>query len=146
MIFNHPVNYQIVKSSENAIMQHDPISWQLVGTSFVTEEDFSKESKFFYVSINEWTKNLSLSDKQKFVTTLFEIIESSGAKFNSDIDENKLESYAKMVVSFAKLDSSTRSQIFKFISNLVDIAKANLPMINIFKNIHTKINLIENIK
>ena len=113
MIFNHPVNYQIVKSSENAIMQHDPISWQLVGTSFVAEEDFSKESKFFYVSINEWTKNLSLSDKQKFVTTLFEIIESSGAKFNSDIDENKLESYAKMVVTFAKLDSSTRSQIFK---------------------------------
>lgn len=146
MIFNHPVNYQIVKSSENAIMQHDPISWQLVGTSFVTEEDFSKESKFFYVSINEWTKNLSLSDKQKFVTTLFEIIESSGAKFNSDIDENKLESYTKMVVSFAKLDSSTRSQIFKFISNLVDIARANLPMINIFKNVHTKSNLLEEVK
>jgi hypothetical protein len=48
-----------------------------------------------------------------------------------------------MVVSFAKLDSSTRSQIFKFISNLVDIAKANLPMINIFKNFHTKSNLLE---
>jgi len=146
MIFYHPVNYQIVKSSEIALMQHDPLSWQLIGKDFVTEEDFAAESKFFYVSINEWTKNLSLSDKEKFVTTLFNIIESSGAKFNSDIDENKLESYAKMIASFAKLDSSTKSQIFKFISNLVDIAKANLPMINIFKNIHTKINLIENIK
>ena len=45
MIFHHPEKYQIVESDGFAVMEHDALTWQIMGSDFISKPDFKAESR-----------------------------------------------------------------------------------------------------
>ena len=131
-IFGHMDKCTIVKADEFAVMQHDPLSWKVLGTSFVPAQAFKSESVFFEKTVNGWIETMSKEQLEDFVTTLFEIIFSTGAKTNSDIEANKLHYSAKIVQAFARMDMKKRLEFWGMLSDFKKVARGNVPFFNLF--------------
>lgn len=132
MIFEHPANYEIVHSSGFAIGQHDLISWQVKGNQLVNDKAFTDESNLFYVSFNEWASTLSEEERKNFIQSFFDILYSSGAKSNTELEKNLIPASAKMLAAFSKLEKDKREYMLHVIHVLIHVFKNNLPALNVF--------------
>lgn len=71
---------KVVKSTELGIMQHDPLSWQLEGKSFVTCDFPDKISNLFDETMTTWLGEMTFEDRKVFVDELFSVFEASGCE------------------------------------------------------------------
>lgn len=131
MIFDHAKDYEIIRSEQFAIMQHDALVWQIEGADFIHEEDFTDQSKFFNKAFNQWIEKLNEDDKKKFIRAVFEIIEATEAKTNSEIRDNMLSASTKMLAAFTDMDRETRSEVHNIIKMLKNVINANLPFLSL---------------
>lgn len=127
MIFHHPQKFEIVKSDGFAVLQHDPLTWQILGPDFETQKDFAEESKFFYKTLNEWVENLNSSQTKEFVTALWDIIMASGAKSLTELQKNTFISGAKMFAKLTSLDKETKREVKVVLDLLKDIMFKDTP-------------------
>lgn len=134
MIFDHAKDFEIIKSDQFAIMQHDALVWQIQGADFVHEDDFTDQSKFFNVAFNKWINGLVSDDKKRFIRAIFSIIEATGYKTNSEINNNRLQSSARMVQAYTSMDKKTKNQVHKVVKMLRQVVSANIPFLNLFSN------------
>ncbi|MCR5188924.1 MAG: DUF2974 domain-containing protein [Treponema sp.] len=121
MIFHHPEKYEIVKSDGFAVMQHDPLTWQIMGPSFENKKDFVKESKAFYKALNEWVEKLDPAQTKKFVTALWDILMASDVKTLSELSKSGLIAGAKMFAKMATMDWETKKEVKVILDLLRDI-------------------------
>lgn len=132
MIFDHPCNYIITKSSGFAVMQHDALTWQICGSDFDRAEDFNDESKFFHEAFNDWVKGLSSDQIEKFVNALWEVIDASGAKTNTEFQDNALTGTAKMLVKLSSLEKETKKEVHQILGMLRDAVRKDSPFAKLF--------------
>lgn len=128
MVFNHPQKYNIIKSSGFAAWQHDAVTWQVLGKEFVGSSSFTEQSKFFNKAFNQWIDKLSLSQRQKFVNALFELIEASGAKTNTELEENAIPASAKMISAFANMDKESKHEIKEILGVFREVIHSDFPL------------------
>ena len=128
MIFHHPKNFEIVKSECFAFWQHDAMSWQIMGSNFINEAEFTDESRLFYSAFNEWIDKLKVSQKKEFVQTMFGILEASGCKTNNEIEKDALKATAKMLAYYAELDRTKRNDMKKILSMFKDVIADDIPI------------------
>lgn len=133
MLFEHTEKFQIVSSTENGVMQHDPFSWEIKGGGFEQAQDFDKASKLLHQSFNEWTEKLSAEEKKEFIDTFFDIVYASGVKTNYEIDQNKLVCGTKMLTRLSELEENKRESVTKGIHKMIEAVKGNLPLFSIFE-------------
>ncbi|MCK9170236.1 MAG: DUF2974 domain-containing protein [Treponema sp.] len=129
MLFSHAGTYTVVESDQTGIMQHDPFSWHLSRSGFVALQGFDAGSKKFHETFNTWFKELSDEQRAKFVETLFDVLQATDARTNSELESNWLRSSAKIISALAKLDNESRENIMKTMQLLFRIARRNLPAI-----------------
>ena len=128
MIFHHPARYEIVKSEGFAFWQHDAMNWQIIGSNFENEAEFTEESRIFYEAFNEWIDKLSVKQKKSFVETMFCILEASGAKTNNEIEKDALKATARMLAAYAEMDRSRRKELRKILSMFKDVIADDIPI------------------
>ncbi|MBR1640136.1 MAG: DUF2974 domain-containing protein [Treponema sp.] len=131
MLFNHPKKYQIVESSENAVMQHDAMSWQILGSAFVQKKRFNSGSIFFAKGFNKWVDGLSKEDRKTFVNALFNVINASGAKTIDEMQNNVLPCSAKMLAAYASLDRPTKKEVRHILGLFKESMESALPVIKL---------------
>lgn len=132
MIFSHPEKYTIVKSTGFAVMQHDAMTWQIMGGGFDEADDFKDESKFFFRSFNDWVDGLTPEQTKKFVTALWDVIEASGAKTNTDLQENAISCTARMLGKLSSLDKNTKKEVHEILGLLKTAVRRDSPFARLF--------------
>ena len=128
MIFHHPKEFEIVKSDGFAFWQHDAMNWQIMGSSFINEADFTDESRLFYKAFNQWIDKLNTEQKKRFVETMFFVLEASGAKTNNEIEKDALKATAKMVAAYADMDKGRRKELKNILSMFKDVITDDIPI------------------
>ena len=128
MIFHHPKKYEIVKSEGFAFWQHDAMNWQMMGSNFINEADFTEESRLFYSAFNEWIDKLDTEQKKNFVETMFYILEASGAKTNNEIEKDALKCTARMLASYAEMSKDRRKEMKEILSMFKDVITDDIPI------------------
>jgi hypothetical protein len=129
MLFSHAGEYTVVESEQTGIMQHDPFSWHLTRSGFVSLPGFDAGSERFYKTFNTWFKELSDEHRAKFVETLFKVLQATDARTNSELESNWLHSSAKILSALANLDSESRENVIQTVQLLFQIARRNMPPI-----------------
>ena len=129
MLFCHPKKYKIVESYESALMQHDAVSWQILGADFVQKKSFNSKSRVFNKGFNRWVDGLDKEQRKVFVTALFDVINACGAKTLSELQKNIIPSSAKMVAAFAALEKPVRKEVLDILGLFKDSMEAVLPFI-----------------
>lgn len=127
MIFHHPKTFEIVKSDAFAFWQHDAMTWQVMGSDFINEADFTDESRLFYKAFNEWIDKLDTQQKKNFVETMFCILEATGAKTNNDIEKDALKATARMIAAYADMDKDRRKEMKEILSMFKDVISDDIP-------------------
>lgn len=115
MLLEHEESYEVIKSSESGLMQHDPLSWELMGGSFIHLDTVSEESKFIDRTIKEWLSEMSAEDREVFVDNLFNALSSTSAKTLTDLNSDR----KKILKAWGGLDSDTRNTVFKYVKLLL---------------------------
>lgn len=123
MLFDTNSDKTIVESSNNGIMQHDPLTWNVLGSSFVTLDEISKESEFINKTLKIWLNKTDKDKRENFIETVFGIIESTEANNITEITDNLFKTSSKMIQTYKNLDAETKEILFETIKIFIKSAK-----------------------
>lgn len=118
MLLEHRENYMVVKSSNAGVMQHDAVSWQVLGSRFETMENVSRASHLLKEALSGWINGLDMEKRKEFVEILFSIITASGAGKLSELRMDRVASASVAFKQYAAMDKETKAMLRKVLRSL----------------------------
>ncbi len=115
MLLDHEENYEVVKSNQVGLLQHNGFSWEVLGASFIHLDTVTNESKFIDRTLKKWLSELGREEREAFVDSLFETFSSTNAKTLTDLNADKVA----LVKAWSKLPPESRTIIRKCIALLI---------------------------
>lgn len=105
-LFRRPVpDTRIISSTASAILQHDPLSWRCEGPQFLKEESLDPDSTVITESFNTWVEQVKPSDREQFVSDLFDSLSIKGAR---RLDEIRLDDVPDLLRNIFDSSGETR--------------------------------------
>lgn len=112
-------NHIIIKSNEKGILQHDPLSWEVLGAKFVYLEKRSKFGENSDENIKKWVYSMNEEERAHFASILFEVIDSTGAHTLTDLSEAKMKNLNVILKTLRGLDKESRDMILHALVRLL---------------------------
>lgn len=85
MLLGHEECYTVVLSNRKGLMQHDPYSWEIKDGNFVRLKEVTQKSCLVDQTLKKWITSLSPQEREAFVDTVYEILQSSGASRTGEL-------------------------------------------------------------
>ncbi len=135
MLLEHEESYEVVKSSQAGLLQHDALSWEVMGGKFIHLDTVTDESKFIDRTIKQWLGEMTTEDRETFVSNLFDSLISTNAKTLTDLNDDR----KKLRQAWNGLDADTRNTVFKCVKLLLKEKTKNiLPRTKADKSVETE--------
>ena len=87
----------VVKSSAGGIMQHDALTWQVLGKAFIRAEGRDETSRVFDTTVRNWLTALDDEERERFVNALFSFLEATGKSSFGEISRDRFRSLTEML-------------------------------------------------
>ncbi len=130
MFFTRAGKYSVVDSDQTGILQHDPLSWHVMGNGFELMEDFDGASAFFSKTLNAWLMGVSREQQVQFIETLFNVLESTDAKTNSEMEKNILKNFFVILRAWNETPPEIRRNVEATVLELFKAAHRQIPSIS----------------
>lgn len=114
MLLEHSEEYTVVDSDQLGFMQHDGFSWQVMGNHFVTLRQVTLQAHLSDQKLRGWVQTLTVEQREKFVTALFDILTASGAVTLTDLKAESYKAVGPMIKAMTHLDKETRDGLLNF--------------------------------
>ena len=108
MLLEHEESYQVVRSSQVGLMQHDGFSWQVQGPQFVHLSGLTEGGKIVDGALREFVRGLDQEQRIRFVDALFEVLTCTNAATLTDLKEGGFRTVYSMLKTVRDLDPDTR--------------------------------------
>ena len=118
MLLEHAESYRIVKSSQKGIMQHDALSWEVIGTHFVELENTTLASQFTDATLTSWLATMDNAQREEFVDLLFSILDATGARTLTDLTSDAFKNVSIILKTIGKLTKEEKSRLMYSVSQL----------------------------
>jgi len=122
MLFESDSEYQVIDNDAVLIFQHDLFSWHIMGKHFETVDSFKSGSEFFGDTFNDWYASLDIDKKRKFISTMFMVMEASGAKTYQEFVEHFAKNSLASLASLKNVDTDTAKAIMTCFGALIKSA------------------------
>lgn len=117
MLLRHTDNYIVVDSKNKSLMQHDATSWIINGNQFKRTE-ISEFSKKVEKGVINWLEKLDDKKREKFITSLFTILNKAEIHDLNEFRKAKINSMIKILKETKNVDKETRSMIMTCLKDL----------------------------
>lgn len=107
MLFRHPLEYGVVKSSSRSFFQHDGVSWLVNDNSF-QKGKLSARSKKIEKRIFHWINSYDDEERKKLVVSLFSILERADVKGLSELRITKINKIISLIKENKNMEKETR--------------------------------------
>ena len=107
LLLEHTKVDKIVKSTADGLWQHDPFSWEIKGTHFVTEKKLSNDCLAVEKALKSWIKGQNFDERREFVGAVYSVLSANSSQTLSDIANNKFD----FILSLTKVDPKIRDVI-----------------------------------
>lgn len=118
VMFGHDVEPVIVGSTAKGTMQHNPLSWEVKGTSFVYRDNRLDYSIMFENAFNTWIDELPLDERKPFIDDLFSILEASGETTLSGMQTMGIAGVNACLKKMRELSPATREIVSNLLSQM----------------------------
>jgi len=118
MLLERVGEHIVVKSNSKGLMQHDAMSWEVLGPKFVTVKSVSDTSRMVNDILKNWLREISNEERATFVDTLYKILETTQARSINDLSAEKGRIANVVLKEINGLDKETRSMLGKTIATL----------------------------
>lgn len=109
---------KVVKSNNKGLLQHDAVSWEVLGPRFVTVNSISETSRMLNDILKNWLKETSNEERATFVDTLYKILEASQARSIDDLNAEKGRVANVVLKELGGLSKETKVMLGKTLSAL----------------------------
>lgn len=101
----------IIRSDENGIQQHNPLSWSALPSGFERLKSRSFIGRQVDEKLNQWIFALSVDERRKIVDILTELAYSTGANTLTEMNEKKLHATVHLINALKELDGENRKML-----------------------------------
>ena len=108
MLLEHEETYEIVRSTQVGVMQHDGFSWVVEGTHFEHVPAASLNGRIMDTALREFVSGMDAERRALFVDALFAVLTSTDAETLTDLKEGGLRTASAMMRAIQNLDRDTR--------------------------------------
>lgn len=120
MLLEHEEPYTIVKSNQIGLMQHDPYTWEIMGSSFILLDELTEDSVFLDRTFKNWLAGMTNDERSAFFDTVFDLIGAGGADQVQDLlHPDSFRAFFKTL----KSDGKARHIIGSELLSLLDSAR-----------------------
>lgn len=119
MLLEHEESYQVVRSNQVGLMQHDGFSWQVLGERFEHLTELAEGGRIMDQTLRSFLRELTEPQRAQFVDTLFDILTCTDASTLTDLKVGGLKTASAMVKALQKLDKPTRKALSDTLKLLV---------------------------
>ena len=113
MLLEHEDPYEVVRSEESGLMQHDIYSWEVTRQGFVRLETVTRGSLFLDRAVTDWIRGTDPAQREAFVDAVYEILTTTNAKTLREMNEHKYQSALAVLKTLSRLDEPTRKTVTK---------------------------------
>ena len=111
MLLENDVEHTVVKSSQTGVLQHDALSWEVIGKTFVRAKSLSESSQLLDRTLKNWLLGLDQEEREEFVDVLFGILWSTGATTLEDLMDLDIRDLAEVHNYIVSLPSETQRSV-----------------------------------
>ncbi len=128
MLLYHSERFHVIESTQQlGILQHDPLSWKVMGPSFVHRKNLSGVGERHRESFRAALDGMDTERRRKFTDLVFEIIAATEAKTLTELSEAKLRNAMIMLKAFNELGREEKDEILSFVKALAATSGAAAP-------------------
>lgn len=120
MLLEHEEPYNIIKSTQLGLLQHDLYSWAVMAGGFITVQSLTADSRFIDRTLKNWLAGMTIAERNEFVDTVFDLLMVGDTRSPRDlIRPQNLRAYLKTL----QTDEDTRRIIAEELVNLAESAR-----------------------
>ena len=127
MLFETQEDYKVVKSRAFSLFQHDPASWVVNGNDFAYADHLNSGARHMDETLNTWILGLSPADRERFVDTLFELLNSTDVFSTEELVQNWSANLQILMQAARDLDPESREFLQRTIRDLFTISLKTIP-------------------
>lgn len=113
MLLEHQEKYEVVRSSQSGIQQHDAMSWEVLGTSFVYVDHVAAQSIVLDETMKSWLYQLDDEEREQIVDTVFSMLEEADIRTVDDFYNSKWKKVQELMKAKSKLPAETQKLFSK---------------------------------
>ena len=129
MLLNHAENYEIIRSNQRLILQHDPYSWETEGDRFVRVQRLDSGSVLLDHTLRSWIYSMEPAQREGFVDALYEILSASDATTLPQLAADWLWRLPRVIRKLHHLDPASRRVVKRALVQLFTSARDTIPEI-----------------
>ena len=119
MLLEHEENYEVIKSYESGLLQHNGMSWEVMGGSFTHLESVTSESRLIDETLKAWLEEMTAEQRQEAIDSIYSSLTSSNAKTLTDLNADK----RSLVKAWSSMNNESRALVKKCITLLAKNSK-----------------------
>ena len=120
MLLEHEEGYDVIQSTQTGLLQHDALSWRIVGGSFIHLEGVTDECKIVSKTLKKWIQEMPPDERKRTLDSIYAVLSANGRTL-TDFSNDK----ARLIKAWNTFDPETRKLIRKFIRLVVNNTKKN---------------------
>lgn len=113
MLLEHEEKFEVVKSSNSGIGQHDAMSWEVLGTHFIYVDAVAPQSVLLDETIKTWLYQLDRAQREQIVDTIFSVLAEANIKTVDDFYHSKWKAVSDMIKAKSELPPETQKLFSK---------------------------------
>ena len=122
MLLEHDKSYTVVKSRQTGVLQHNGLTWEVEGNSFVHLKDVSGECVRTDRNLQEWIRGMTPEQREQFSDAIYQILSADNALTLTQLMSPK----NRWILESLKLDPQVRRTIRRTLRELIGINAKNL--------------------
>ena len=127
VLLEHAEDYAVIDSANRSVMQHEPLSWNVVGTKFVHLGQRSQMGRLSDDVLREWIGSMTPAERAQFTDALFDMLSLSGkARTLDDLRNGRFSGGAALLKQYAGADEEQKKIINEVFRRLAVDVKAEL--------------------
>lgn len=118
MVLGHGDEPTVISSSQKGILQHDGLSWEVLGARFLRKEKIDRRTEIFNDTLHNWLENLEPDTRAEVVGDFFSVLEATGAQTLTGLQEGGLRYVSVMMKKAESLRPETKIAVDDLLKSL----------------------------
>lgn len=113
MLLEHQEDFKVVRSTQSGLSQHDAMSWEVLGNSFVYAEQMAAQSILLDKTMKAWLYQLDEEERKQIVETVFGMLEEAQIKTVDEFYHSRWKAVQELMKAKSKLPAETQKVFTK---------------------------------
>ena len=127
MLLEHAEDYTIIDSTNRSLMQHEPLSWNVLGKKFIYLGQRTEAALLSDSVVREWLESMTIDERREFIDAIWSILSMGGkVKTLDDLRSGGLSGGVALLKEYVGADEKKKKVISEITKRLAADVKEEL--------------------